>query len=494
VTRVAGWALARWGLGALVVAEAAACQARTDADVPPPPVGLCTDSVAPGVPAPLRTFYIDAASGNDGADGLSPATAWRTLRKANNAARAGDLFLLSGTFTNQVIHPGRSGTAEAKIVYRARPGGTAVIAGGEYDVIVWIERQGHIVVDGIELRNEVEPVILRAGANNIWLRNLYIHDAGSTGIHLTTASDNRIEDSRIERIGNEAANAGEGIFIQNGSRRNRIVRNTISYAGHGIISISYQNAAEATSDDNVIESNDLSNRWALGVGLYGKTNRTTVQCNKIHDTADGTGPNYARAGIEVDGNANVIRFNEVFRSGAQGLTLQGRSLFGFTQNATGNRIYHNTFWQNRGESVQLIQKDVGTVRDNTIENNIFWEDRGFAYGGPQYAVTIELYHATTPWALGTVNGNTVRNNIFPAGQLLLLVIRNGAPNDVYTLSLAQGMLAGWANNLQVDPRFVNAAAGDLQLQAGSPAIDAGRMVTGIPYAGAAPDLGAHERP
>jgi uncharacterized protein YjdB len=456
---------------------------------PPPPVGLCTDTMPPGVPAPLRTFYVDALTGNDAADGLSAGTAWRTLGKANTVARAGDLFLLSGTFTGQVVHPTVSGTAAAKIVYRTKPGAVASIVGGQYGVIIWLQGVSHIVVDGLEVSNESYLAEIMYGANNNWLRNLYLHDGG-TGLLFITASDNRFEDSRLERIGNEAANAGEAIFIQNGSNRNRIVRNTISYAGHGIISISYQNAAEATSDDNVIEGNDLSNPWALGIGLYGKTNRTIVQCNKIHNTANGTGPNYARAGVEVDGNANIIRFNEIYRAGAQGLTIQGRSLFGFTQNGVNNHVYHNTFWGNGGESVQLIQKDVGNVQNNVIENNIFWNDGGYSYGGI-YAVTMELYWATTPWPAGTANGNIVRNNIFPTGQSLLLVIRSTA-NESYTLASAQATLVGWATNLQVNPLFVNEAAGNVQLQSLSPAINFGRIIAGIPYLGIAPDLGAHE--
>jgi len=482
------------GAARLLLVAVSACEARPAAVVstPPPPVGLCIDSIAPALPAPARTVYVDAQAGDDDADGHSPATAWRTLAKADDKVRPGDLVLLSGTFNHEQIHPARSGRADAKIVYRVKPGAQATLVGGRYDTMVWIEGQSHIVVDGLELRDEREPIILRAGAHDIWLRNLYIHDAG-TAIHLTAASNNRIEDNRIERIGSEATNSGDGIFIQNGSNRNRIVRNTIRYGGHGALWISYQNAAEATSDDNVLEHNDFSNPWASGIGLAGKANRTTVQCNMVHETANGSGPNYARAGVEIDGTANVVRFNEIFANGAQGITLQGRTFGGFVQDATNNHIYNNTFWQNHGESVQLVQKDVGNVQNNLIENNIFWHDGGFSSEGARYAITSELYHADRPWSLGTTNGNIVRNNSFPANQMLLLVIRNGAPNEVYPAQLVHAMLPGWTDNQQTDPLFVNEAGRDVELRAGSPALDAGRAIAGVPYSGRAPDLGAHER-
>jgi len=100
--------------------------------------GTCADTTLPVVPAAVRTFYIDATNGNDSADGSSPRSAWRTLAKANNSAQPGDLFLLSGTFTNQYIRPNLSGTAAQKIVYRAAPGAQAVLDHGQYDVILWL--------------------------------------------------------------------------------------------------------------------------------------------------------------------------------------------------------------------------------------------------------------------------------------------------------------------------------------------------------------------
>ena len=484
----------------------AACQPHTDEGTPPPPpIGsggtppgggisaddvarpfppspMCKDSVAPAIPAARRTFYIDAAAGSDAADGTSPQTAWLSLDHANSAAQPGDVFLLSGTFKNQLIHPAQSGTPDAKIVYRGMTG--AAIEGGRYDVIAWLDGLSHIVVDNIELRNETEPVVIRNGSNNIWLRHLYIHDAGSSGIHLRNATDNRIEDTRIERVGTEADNAGEGIFLQDGSNRNAIVRNTVSFAGHGALWISYQTGSEQQSSDNVIERNDISNTWASALGVNGKAKRTLIQCNRVHDTADGSGVNYARAGVEIEGDSNVVRYNEIFRSGAQGITLQGRTLFGFTQSATNNRIYNNTLWQNGRrvsgggtEGLQMIQMDNGNVRNNTIESNIFWDDVGFTYDGATYALTADLYHSTVPWVTGSANGNIIRNNVFPHDETLLLIVRSVSPNESYTVSKAQSTFAGWVGNLQADPLFVDEAAGDVRLQSASPAPSMGAYCT-----------------
>ncbi|MCE5200133.1 MAG: carboxypeptidase regulatory-like domain-containing protein [Armatimonadota bacterium] len=67
-------------------------------------------------------------------------------------------------------------------------------------------------------------------------------------------------------------------------------------------------------------------------------------------------------------------------------------------------------------------------------------------------------------------------------------------NIVYgSFTYAYGGYAGGqgTGNLEADPQFVNAAAGNYSLQTGSPAINSGLFV-GLPYQGSAPDRGAFE--
>src|SRR5947199_8971775 len=128
------------------------------------------------------------------------ATAWKTLDKANATARPGDLFLLAGTFTGQWIHPGQSGTADHKIIFKALDTTPAVLDGGRYDGLVFVDGLSYIEVDGLELRNAGYPVSIQKGASNIWLRNVYLHNSPNQGITIRASSDNRIEDSRIDHI------------------------------------------------------------------------------------------------------------------------------------------------------------------------------------------------------------------------------------------------------------------------------------------------------
>ena len=145
-------------------------------------------------------------------------------------------------------------------------------------------------------------------------------------------------------------------------------------------------------------------------------------------------------------------------------------------------------------AVGLVQRDVGVVQNNLIENNIFWQDAGFADGSTRYVIAADQYNtnAGNVWSSTAPGGNIVRNNIVPSGQSLMLLIRNssGGNNVPYTLAQAATTL-GWTGNVATDPQLTN-PPGDMTLRSTSPAIDAGRPISGVAYLGAAPDLGAKE--
>jgi hypothetical protein len=93
--------------------------------------------------------------------------------------------------------------------------------------------------------------------------------------------------------------------------------------------------------------------------------------------------------------------------------------------------------------------------------------------------------------------NLIYNNTYTAG-----IHGSGSDpgvqiiNNIFTGAIQIGTGATVKNNIvgPTDPKFVNTAGGDYQLQAGSPAIDMGAMLPPYTngYMGAAPDLGAFE--
>lgn len=451
---------------------------------------------APTVPAPLRTFFVDCTNGNDSAGGTSNTTPWRTIAKANATAQPGDLFLIRGTCISQVIRPAVSGTSANRITYRKETGQTATINGGVNDSLVNLSGRNYVVVDGLELTGNSSgySVLLETNSNFNWLRNLNLHDVGGGVVISDNSNDNRLEDSALTRIGNEITNGGDSVAVVGSSHRNVIARNAFNYAGHSTIDVGIPNSfSGGLCNDNIVALNEVFNPWANGIDVNGRSVRTIVEGNTVHDTADGTRVNYARSGIDVLGVDNIVRYNRIWNTGADPITLQAYTFGAFVQNTTGNHIYHNTFWAN-GRSghggLLLTQKDQTNNQNNLIENNIFWSMPGVDGGdGNLYFIGLYLDHANTPWPIGSANGNIIRNNIFPAGTRFAVSLRSGV-SQYYTKAQVESTFAGWTNNLQADPLFVNQT--DVRLQSGSPAINTGRLVSGVTFSGSAPDLGAIE--
>jgi hypothetical protein len=228
-----------------------------------------------------------------------------------------------------------------------------------------------------------------------------------------------------------------------------------------------------------------------------------VECNRIR-SASTSGINYERAGIQIAADSNIVRFNEVFDNAADGIQVQGYDFGGLIQNARGNAIYQNTIWGNGGAGVQVFQGQTGQVANNIIENNIIWGNNASPdsvvarnVDGVSWDFFVDLYHAASGWSAGSLNGNVIRNNIAARnaadiGQGWLFILQPSGATQELTLTQAQATFADVVANLQADPLFVSVTGRDFRLQTTSRAVDAGRIIPGVPYLGAAPDLGVHE--
>lgn len=462
-----------------------------------------------------RTLNVDAANGDDANDGLSPSTAWRTLDQANQSVVAGDTVLLQGSFVDQVIRPLTPGTADRPITFRGAPGATAVLDGGRFGAVVWLDRgsaQSYIIVDGIAMTNLGSPigisrVLLAEGAHHNVVRN-----SDLTRVDLRIyggSSDNVIEANVIRDVGDEAASAGNSVWIADGASRNLILNNRLTNGGHSLIQIGGDQPNDADVLDNVVANNVLSNRWATPLILSWRARRTIVEGNRISDGAR-NGVNAPRPGIQIAASENIIRYNEVFDNAGAGIHVGGYAFGAIVQDSIGNQIYHNVFYGNGGTAapasaavagvaILLFEQDGRTVRDNLFANNVFFRNSGFAFGDAVYSIAVDHFNTPVAWPDGSLNGNRLRNNIIlrepgSAGERAILHIRRSdqGGNVDYTLPQFEAAYAEASNNFEADPRFVDEANRLFTLQPGSPAIDRGMVISGVHFQGAAPDIGAFE--
>ena len=189
------------------------------------------------------SYHVDSTSGSDLADGLTPATAWQSLAKANSVIyQPGDRLLLkSGATWTGRLRPQGSGTAAARIVLDRYDDGPkpSIHGGGIAGGAVTLENVEYWTVRNLEVTNNGSSEPKKMGINvrndcvgtlsGIEVRDCDIHDVTgvmnnyidgkeSGGIVFQVTVSNLAVPSKWENItieGNTVRNViREGILMQ----------------------------------------------------------------------------------------------------------------------------------------------------------------------------------------------------------------------------------------------------------------------------------------
>lgn len=157
------------------------------------------------------TFYVDSENGDDGADGMTPETAWKTLTKVNETELiGGDRILLKAgsVFEDQALSIKGSGTAENPIIIDMYDGDVVGAEAGDRLHIkgngknsfeyqgnqisygLHIKNASHVRVNNIEISNQGDTRRLSVGLcveaagcgvmQGVHINNVYIHDVNGT--------------------------------------------------------------------------------------------------------------------------------------------------------------------------------------------------------------------------------------------------------------------------------------------------------------------------
>lgn len=269
-----------------------------------------------GAPLPpleaVRRFHLDP-DGDDSRDGLTPATAWRSLAKANSAAlKPGDAILLKrGGAWHGKLSPAGSGSASAWITIGAYGDGPRpLIDGGAShavalkdcsfreirDVEVTTDPLGH--GNGITVRSTREGVRERG----LRIRNVVASDCGGAGIDAGGEWDKSdgIDDVAIENC-LLFQNHNGGIHIDGwhqGAWKDGIIRNCTAWSNGGIGGLYV-----ASGRHILIENIRTYHNYFLGQWFWNALNVTMRKCESWRCHTSGE-----RGGFDLDYlvNASVI--------------------------------------------------------------------------------------------------------------------------------------------------------------------------------------------
>lgn len=249
--------------------------------------------------------------------------------------------------------------------------------------------------------------------------------------------------------------------------------------GQGVDSVVKMNGPYA-----VLEGFTITNGWSSqGGGIRDSANRALIRWNIVtgnQATSDGCG-----AGIFAGNDATIIE-NEItknyVRSGGYGGGIYGRVV------AVSNYIRGN-----------FAREGGGVYGGGTLTNNIVAQNQAGNRGGG--------VHGTFSVTHGTFVGNHAGrgSEYFFGGSVTNSIVWNESP--IVTPSPSQisfcNIKGGWAGvgNINADPLFVDASAGNFHLRQDSPCVNSGTVSISLPawdidgdprVAAGAPDIGADE--
>ena len=405
------------------------------------------------------TYYV-SPSGSSANPGTQQSP-W-SLSHANSQLIAGDtVILLDGTYTG-TIDPINSGGVGAVITYQAETNRGAKFPNVSFPVDL-NPNLSYITVDGIEATDNYKWV--RANnVDHITITNCYFKNADGweTMMFRDSGGYITVTNCYIE-------NGTDSLHIRSG-QGHYVANNTFITATHTCLVM-------MGVTNSVIENNSFSNASQKCMEVFATREvynpSELSEYNLIQGNTFYSGNN---VGIQYGGNRTILR-NNIFDQSNVGMrwTVYYGSSEGDRPESwwcEENRFYNNVMYGcGNAVLVNLTQYVVdtygGAFGDNIHKNNII-------YNGTD-AAQVSFDWDAVPTQASFFYNNIIRTS---SGQDVFWWFDNPAPDDYYTLSEIESAYSSYyANNIEVNPLFTDAANDDFSLQSGSSCIDAGSGLT-----------------
>uniref|UniRef100_UPI0037C61042 discoidin domain-containing protein n=1 Tax=Paenibacillus vietnamensis TaxID=2590547 RepID=UPI0037C61042 len=490
------------------------------------------------VKAAGTTYYIDNIGGDDGNNGTSPGSAWKSLDKVNATTFApGDKILFkAGGSWNGRLWPKGSGAAGSPIVIDQYGSGSKPLIAGVTSELeaVFLKNQEYWEISNLEITNRSplpfdrdwqNPRGQRRGVyilneeagilHHIQVKNLTIHDVDGS---YTTRSGGIIFDS----VGSVTPSAFDGILID-GNTLTDVDAYGIYIGSNCILRYGMNDLwpwvqkpyGPWTPSTHVKISNNSVIRAATGGIAWNVTDGAIVEHNTVQQAT------YLATNASIwwaYADNNLVQFNESFESvnGAEdghGFDVDAGNL--------GSIVQYNYSHDNAGGFMLFVNDTYYTI-NTIVRYNISQNDRKSIF---RYSGSIDtVYNYNNSIYVGEASGNPVMSDYFTKASGSPVNIKN-YNNAYYSVGDRGWNLTGQtfdynayfggntlvqddANKVIGDPKFVNPGSGGIgmntvggyQLQSDSPLIGAGIRITdnggrdyfGNPVYNGAPDIGAHE--
>ncbi|MBO7392641.1 MAG: carboxypeptidase regulatory-like domain-containing protein [Abditibacteriota bacterium] len=132
----------------------------------------------------FTTYYVNGDSGNDNRNGLTPATAWKSMNNgsAKNLLAPGDTVIVTGTFTGTQTLTNRNSAADSFADIKFVSDGAHIELSDNSNACIALTGTNahHITIDGFDIKGGRWGMRVMNGANNITVKNCYFHSINSS--------------------------------------------------------------------------------------------------------------------------------------------------------------------------------------------------------------------------------------------------------------------------------------------------------------------------
>jgi parallel beta-helix repeat protein len=308
-------------------------------------------------------YYVDTVKGHDANNGRSEKLAFKTITKANEQIKAGDMVYVKNGVYAENITIKQSGTASSPISFQAFPGHKPFIKGTQ-DGTFKVEGN-YIKIMGFEITSLIDGSGIHVGNGNhhTQIFKNEIHDSGCGGVSGQETDYLQIESNIIYR------NSFRSPFLCSGISIYQAVQFDSKPGFHNIIrgNISFANEnKKAKADGTVTDGNGIiidDFRHTQGHKKLPKyTAATLVENNIVFDNGG--------RGIHVFQSDNVVvRNNTAFKN------LKSSNLYGTTNGElsaffSSNVRFYNNIAYAANSSRKTLVNDYSS--DNIWDYNLFY--------------------------------------------------------------------------------------------------------------------------
>ncbi len=307
------------------------------------------EAPAPSVEAPAltithTTFYV-SPTGSDSNSGTSPGSAWRTVKRVNEATLApGDGVLFEGgaTYSDETLMPDASGATGSPIVFGSYGKGDATLPQG-----VWFRGENDLAFEHLNINPEGG---FQGTGDDITVEWCSISN-DSLAINAAGSNANwTIDDNTINHTGNSGMLLeGENFTVSGNTITNTGLDPSIPYGKHGI----YLKVSNAT-----VANNTITNFSADGISV--RYRNSTLTGNHISDGPIGI------AWFQYDPAAGTSHWTEntINNTTTAGVYVSPSDIGGETRESF--VIEHNTVQPTSGVEMNLSP----TTGTYTVQENV----------------------------------------------------------------------------------------------------------------------------